>query len=187
MMPLKPICVPCRRFFRVQKTGKYFIEGMPTERHAAPGTAQPELWKPYKLWSGDLWKCEGCGAEVIVGTGRDAIAEHYQPDFVEKAVRLNGGHSDQRLLGGQMIAKLTSSDGLEALGEILGLEGMTAEARFPPIPWDDRFSLDDKVSLEVDGKFILVGIVTRVSRWKTDLGLQGVDIRIRVEKTEGLG
>jgi hypothetical protein len=31
-----------------------------------------------------LWKCPGCGTETIVGTGRDAIAEHYQPDFNER-------------------------------------------------------------------------------------------------------
>jgi hypothetical protein len=34
---------------------------------------------------GDLWECRGCGAEIIVGVGADAIAEHYQPDYSARA------------------------------------------------------------------------------------------------------
>jgi len=48
----------------------------------------PERWKPYKLWSGDKWRCEGCGAEVISGVGFNPVAEHYQPDFAERAAQL---------------------------------------------------------------------------------------------------
>lgn len=81
---MKPICVPCQRFFKTEKTGFNFLEGMPTEIPAAPGTAEPEKWKAYKLWSGDLWKCEGCGASIIVGVGRKRIAEHYEPDFAKQ-------------------------------------------------------------------------------------------------------
>jgi hypothetical protein len=81
---MKPICVPCQRFFRCKKTGFFFIEGMPVgQSRAAPGTTEPENWKPYKLWSGDRFECEGCGANIVVGVGQSAIAEHYEPDFSE--------------------------------------------------------------------------------------------------------
>lgn len=78
---MKPICTDCQRFYRPKENGVYFIEGMPTENGAEKGTAEPEKWKPYKLWSGDLWLCEGCGNTIIVGVGQRPIAEHFQPDF----------------------------------------------------------------------------------------------------------
>jgi hypothetical protein len=88
---LKPICVPCQRFYRQIKTGFYFIEGMPIagEGKAEPGTSMPERWKPYKLWSGDKWRCEGCGSEIISGTGMNPLGEHYQGDFQTKRAQLN--------------------------------------------------------------------------------------------------
>lgn len=85
---LKPICVPCQRFFRPLQNGFDFLEGMPKAR-ALPGTAEPENWRPYKLWSGDKWRCEGCGTEVIVGVGRDPIAIQHEPDFAD-TVRKHG-------------------------------------------------------------------------------------------------
>ncbi len=51
---MKPICVPCQRFFRPKKNEFYFLEGMPIEQGAIPGTTEQEQWKPYKLWTGDL-------------------------------------------------------------------------------------------------------------------------------------
>ena len=81
---LKPVCVPCERFMRMQKSGYYFIEGMPLGNDAKPGLAEIARWKDYKLWSGDLWKCPDCGASVISGVGYSPIAEHYQEDFGRK-------------------------------------------------------------------------------------------------------
>jgi hypothetical protein len=81
---VKPICVPCQRFFRVTKNDFYFLEGMPVgEGRAAPGTTEPERWQPYRLWAADRWECEGCGAVILTGFGQSYIAEHYQPDFSE--------------------------------------------------------------------------------------------------------
>jgi hypothetical protein len=82
---MKPICVPCQRFYRPKKNGFPFIEGMPIDNLTPPGTAAPHEWKPYKLWMGDKWACEGCGHELVVGVG--PIAEHYQPDFAERVER----------------------------------------------------------------------------------------------------
>lgn len=80
---MKPICVPCQRFFRCKKNDFPFIEGMPTgdSDEALPGTATAGRWKPYKLWLGDRWECEGCGAQIVVGVAKQPIAEHYHPDF----------------------------------------------------------------------------------------------------------
>lgn len=78
---MKPICVPCRRFFKIEKNGYYFLEGMPRETPALPGNAEPEKWAPYKLWCGDLWKCAGCGAQIVFGTWRAPVAEHFQGSF----------------------------------------------------------------------------------------------------------
>jgi len=81
---LKPICVPCQRFYRPQRNGQRFIEGMPVKAGAIPGKTAAFDWQPYKLWMGDQWKCQGCGAEIIVGFGHRPIAEHHQDGFAEK-------------------------------------------------------------------------------------------------------
>ena len=84
---MKPICVKCHRFYRPKKTGYIFIEGMPKENDTPPGLVEPENWEPYKLWSGDLWRCPTCLTEIIVGTGNGPIREHYEPDFKETVER----------------------------------------------------------------------------------------------------
>lgn len=85
---MKPVCVPCQRFFRCIKTGFYFTEGMPKGASAEPGTSEPEKWQPYKLWSGDKFKCEGCGAEIISGFGQNPIRLQHEPDFKATAESL---------------------------------------------------------------------------------------------------
>ena len=81
---MKPICVPCGRFYRPEKNGVLFVE-------ALDGT-------PYKLWSGDKWKCPNCGSEVIVGSGLEPISEHYEPDFTETVERARIWQGDGRPL-----------------------------------------------------------------------------------------
>ncbi len=80
---MKPICVKCERFYRPKKNGKAFVEMMPKggRDRPEPGIADRDGWEPYKLWMGDLWLCHGCGHELIVGSGYQPIAEHFQPDF----------------------------------------------------------------------------------------------------------
>lgn len=85
---MKPICVKCQRFYRPKKTGFRFVEGMPISNRAQPGTAEPEKWKPYKLWVGDLWECEGCGSQIVSGFARSPISEHYEPEFAGKLAAL---------------------------------------------------------------------------------------------------
>lgn len=86
---MKPICVRCQRFYRPKKTGLAFIEAMPKQNKAEPGTSQPELWKPYKLWRGDLWECQGCGHQAISGVGWAPVSEHYLPEFTDKCTAYN--------------------------------------------------------------------------------------------------
>lgn len=85
---MRPICVPCRRFFRPKKNGFYFLEGMPSSNDVPPGNAMPEGWRPYKLWAGDLYECPGCGAQTIVGVPQRHLAEHYEPGFKAQVERL---------------------------------------------------------------------------------------------------
>lgn len=87
---MKPVCVPCQRFFRPEQNGFYFIEGMPRVGGALPGTQEPQNWQPYKLWVGDKWKCHGCGAEILSGFAHNPIAEHYEPHFMDDVKRLHG-------------------------------------------------------------------------------------------------
>lgn len=85
---MKPICVPCQRFYRMKKDGYYFLEMMPLGRNVREGTAEPDRWQPYKLWVGDLWECPDCHAQIVSGTGREPLAEHYQEGFAAHVERL---------------------------------------------------------------------------------------------------
>lgn len=86
---MKPVCVPCKRFFRVKKSGFYFLEGMPKTSGARPGVEEPENWQPYKLWAGDRYECQGCGAVILSGFGHSPIAERHHDDF-EEMVKCTG-------------------------------------------------------------------------------------------------
>lgn len=87
---MKPICVPCQRFYRPVRNGFAFIESRPIENQALPGTLAPESWTPYKLWMGDKWRCMGCGAEIIVGTGANPVSQDFHEDFGTKVDRYGG-------------------------------------------------------------------------------------------------
>lgn len=86
---MKPICVPCRRFFRCKKVGFYFLEGAPTRNDIPPGLAQPADWHPYKVWVADVWECAGCGAQILSGFGQQPISEHYKLEFTATVRALN--------------------------------------------------------------------------------------------------
>lgn len=63
---------------------------MPQRSDTPPGLgARESEWVPYKLWFGDLWKCPGCGHELISGTGFTPIAVVHEDGFAEK-VKLRG-------------------------------------------------------------------------------------------------
>jgi hypothetical protein len=80
----KPVCVPCKRFFRPKRNGTAWIEGKPSYSGAPPGTEEEAAWSPYKLWNSDMWECQGCGAQIIVGHGQQPISQDYMADFADQ-------------------------------------------------------------------------------------------------------
>lgn len=62
---MRPVCVPCRRFYRCEKNEFNWEEGT------------------YRIWTGDKWKCPGCHTEIIIGVPARPWAEHFQPDYDE--------------------------------------------------------------------------------------------------------
>src|ERR1051325_8431565 len=76
------VCPPCGRFYKTKRNGVSVEEGMPLGRRAPDGT-YPEGWQGYKLWSADLFECEGCGAQVVAGFAERPIAESYEPGYAE--------------------------------------------------------------------------------------------------------
>lgn len=74
-MPMM-VCVECQLFMKVKKNGVTWEEGMP-RGDSDDGSG----WGPYKLWKGDLYKCQSCGNEIIAGMGQGPIAEHYEPGY----------------------------------------------------------------------------------------------------------
>jgi len=68
---MKPICMTCKLFYRPHRNGVYFTEGM----------QRGGEWVPYKVWGGDLWKCKGCGHEIISGVGFSAVSEQHIDGF----------------------------------------------------------------------------------------------------------
>jgi hypothetical protein len=81
----KPVCVKCQRFYRPKKSGIGIVEGMPIGGAGInpPGTAAPEMWRPYKLWMADLWHCLGCGHELVTGFGQQPVAIQHQDKFAD--------------------------------------------------------------------------------------------------------
>lgn len=66
---MRPVCVKCRTEFRPETNGTLVIEMAVSE--------------PYRVWEADLWKCNGCGTEIVVGFGVQPLQEHHAPGFSE--------------------------------------------------------------------------------------------------------
>ena len=92
---MKPVCVPCQRFYRIKKNGYYFIEGMPHGdlENDIPWDGKSGKdsvgWIPYKLWVGDLWECPDCKAQIVTGVTKNRIAEHYEVTFTQQIQHCN--------------------------------------------------------------------------------------------------
>jgi hypothetical protein len=87
---MKPICVPCARFYRPKRNGVYLCEGMPhgPEWDGQIGRDSPG-WLPYKIWLGDLWECPNCHSQIISGVGAQPLDEHYTATFKQNLARTN--------------------------------------------------------------------------------------------------
>lgn len=78
----KPVCVSCRVFFRPEKNGFRWTEGMPFGDNKLKPIGDAK-WTPYKTWVSDKWKCPGCGAEIIVGHSSNPTSVHHMNGFAD--------------------------------------------------------------------------------------------------------
>lgn len=81
---MKPVCVPCQRFYWPKKSGYYFVEGKQWggDEEWDGGRGKDSVgWTGYKVWSGDLYECSGCGSQIVVGVGTNRVAEHHESNF----------------------------------------------------------------------------------------------------------
>lgn len=66
------VCVKCEKEMRLERSGVL------VEEHMDDGS-------PYKIWAADLWECEKCHHQCLLGFGDSPIAHHYDLDYyVEK-------------------------------------------------------------------------------------------------------
>lgn len=63
----RPVCMKCKRELHPEENGVGVLD-------MANGRA-------YELFDADLWKCPGCGMEVVGGFGRKPIASHFEDNF----------------------------------------------------------------------------------------------------------
>lgn len=77
----KPVCPTCQRFYKCVKTGIYWTESMPIGEGALPGNLAPKKWHPYKIWSGDMYECDGFNNKII--DGKEPVNEHFRDGFLE--------------------------------------------------------------------------------------------------------
>lgn len=68
-MSFAPICVPCQREMRCRKNDFMFFD-----YHAAA------------VWAGDKYGCECCGAEIVIGFGREPVAVRGGPHWADYCV-----------------------------------------------------------------------------------------------------
>jgi len=75
----RPVCVKCQVELTPEKNGV--------------GLLDMASFGPYKIWEADLWKCPVCNYEIVVGFGRDAIAEHYDETSFQGHIEWYQDHS----------------------------------------------------------------------------------------------
>ena len=66
-----PCCVDCKTGYVPLKNDVVVLETI------------DDLMQPYKLWCADLIECPKCNHRLLVGFGKQCIAEHYMPRFDE--------------------------------------------------------------------------------------------------------
>ena len=75
------VCISCNQQMRPKKNSYRFVE----MAKMTDGSEQV----PYKIWDGDLWECQGCGASIVHTDPRQLpVNEHYKPGFSEACANL---------------------------------------------------------------------------------------------------
>lgn len=68
---MKTSCMTCQQEFKIAKTGVNVIETHGRDQH------------PVRLWRADLYRCDGCGHEIINGFGVEPMSEDYRPRWLD--------------------------------------------------------------------------------------------------------
>jgi DNA-directed RNA polymerase subunit RPC12/RpoP len=66
----RPVCADCKIEFRCLKND------IVAEQLADFGS--------YRLWAADLWICPDCGHKIIVGFGKEPIAERHEASYDDR-------------------------------------------------------------------------------------------------------
>ena len=72
----RPVCIECLIEMTPQKNGVH-VETVLKNK------------EPYEIWQGDLWQCPTCGQQIVCGYGERAVAEHWQPNFLDQKLILS--------------------------------------------------------------------------------------------------
>lgn len=67
---MKIVCVNCQSEFGIEKSGVPVVETFGED-------------EPYKVWFADLFKCRGCGFEVVTQFGAKPHKEHFDVGFAQ--------------------------------------------------------------------------------------------------------
>lgn len=65
----KAVCAKCNVSLRPETNGVAVAEMFQDDREI------------YKIWDCDLWKCPGCGVEIILGFADRPLTEHFSDNF----------------------------------------------------------------------------------------------------------
>jgi hypothetical protein len=68
---MRAVCPTCQLSYRCHRGGVDVVEVIGREQ------------KPYKLWQADLYKCPGCGHEIVTAFGEGPFATDWQENFAE--------------------------------------------------------------------------------------------------------
>lgn len=66
-MLIRPVCKKCKVEFRVLSNSAAVIE--------------MASFGPYQVFLADLWRCPGCGVEILGGMPQKAITQHHEEGF----------------------------------------------------------------------------------------------------------
>lgn len=65
---MKLVCVNCQTRLRIKRNGILTVDMFQDP---------PE---PYEAFTGDLWECPGCKAQIVAGFGQFPVARHFEVD-----------------------------------------------------------------------------------------------------------
>lgn len=80
----KKICVECQLSYKAEEYGVLILELFQRDSEI------------YKIWFADLYRCPGCGREMIAGFSDKPLAVHYQKELMKKALEIVEDYKTKR-------------------------------------------------------------------------------------------